>query len=175
MAGAFAFIGCMTTIEYEEIVQRMRPRLVKLGGTFFRDDEQAADAVQEALLRLWLLRERVNDEDYAEALLIRMTKNVCVSEWRRRQKHGVMSIEESSRILSDERQPMADDDNQRLLQAAIRTLSSQEQQLFRMRQKMGMDIPQIAAVTGLLPRSVSHVVSVARSKIVEQLKRKGIL
>ena len=175
MAGAFAFIGCMTTIEYEEIVQRMRPRLVKLGGTFFRNDEQAADAVQEALLRLWLLRERVNDEDYAEALLIRMTKNVCVSEWRRRQKHGVMSIEESSRILSDERQPMADDDNQRLLQAAIRTLSSQEQQLFRMRQKMGMDIPQIAAVTGLLPRSVSHVVSVARSKIVEQLKRKGIL
>ena len=62
MAGAFAFIGCMTTIEYEEIAQRMRPRLVKLGGTFFRNDEQAADAVQEALLRLWLLRERVNDE-----------------------------------------------------------------------------------------------------------------
>ena len=153
-------------------------RLVKLGGTFFRNDEQAADAVQEALLRLWLLRERVNDEDYAEALLIRMTKNVCVSEWRRRQKHGVMSIEETSRILSDEGQPMADDDNQRLLQAAIRTLSPQEQQLFRMRQEMGMDImdiPQIAAVTGLLPRSVSHVVSVARSKIVEQLKRKGIL
>ena len=80
MAGAFAFIGCMTTIEYEEIAQRMRPRLVKLGGTFFRNDEQAADAVQEALLRLWLLRERVNDEDYAEALFIRMTKNVCVSE-----------------------------------------------------------------------------------------------
>ena len=105
MAGAFAFIGCMTTIEYEEIVQRMRPRLVKLGGTFFRNDEQAADAVQEALLPLWLLRERVNDEDYAEALLIRMTKNVCVSEWRRRQKHGMMSIEESSRILSDEGQP----------------------------------------------------------------------
>lgn len=175
MEGVLAFIGCMTTIEYEETVQRMRPRLVKLGGSFLQDDELAADAVQEALLRLWLLRERVSDEDYAEALLIRMTKNVCVSEWRRRQKHGVMRIEETSRIFSDEGQPMADDDNQRLLQEAIRTLSPQEQQLFRMRQEMGMDIPQIAAVTGLLPRSVSHVVSVARSKIVEQLKRKGIL
>lgn len=175
MVGAFAFIGCMTTIEYEEIAQRMRPRLVKLGGSFFQDDELAADAVQEALLRLWLLRERVSDEDYAQALLIRMTKNVCVSEWRRRQKHSVMSIEESNRILSDEGQPMADDDNLRLLQEAIRTLSPQEQQLFRMRQEIGMDIPQIAVVTGLLPRSVSHVVSVARSKIVEQLKRQGIL
>ena len=56
------------------------PQVSEAGGSFFRDDEQAADAVQEALLRLWLLRERVNDEDYAEALLIRMTKNVCVSE-----------------------------------------------------------------------------------------------
>ena len=100
MEGVLAFIGCMTTIEYEEIVQRMRPRLVKLGGSFFQDDELAADAVQEALLRLWLLRERVNDENYAEALLIRMTKNVCVSEWRRRQKHGMMRIEETSRVLS---------------------------------------------------------------------------
>ena len=32
MEGVLAFIGCMTTIEYEEIVQRMRPRLVKLGA-----------------------------------------------------------------------------------------------------------------------------------------------
>ncbi len=154
----------------------MRSRLMKLGRSFFSDDEELAeDAVQEALMRLWLLRERVGDLGYAEALIIRMLKNVCVSEWRRRQKRCVMRVEETSRVLSNEGQPMADYDNQRLLQEAIRTLSPQEQQLFRMRQELGMDIPQIAAATGLLPRSVSHVVSVARSKIVEQLKRKGIL
>ena len=48
-------------------------------------------------------------------------------------------------------------------------------ELKRLVKEMGMDIPQIAAVTGLLPRSVSHVVSVARSKIVEQLKKGGII
>ena len=165
----------MTTQEYEEIALKMRPRLTKLGCSFFCDEEKASDAVQEALLRLWLLRDKVNDAEYAEALLIRMTKNVCVSEWRRCQKHEVMRVEETSSVLSDEGQPMADDDNQRLLQLAISTLSPKEQQLFRMRHEMGMDIPQIAAVTGLLPRSVSHVVSVARSKIVEQLKKGGII
>lgn len=153
----------------------MRPQLKKLGQSFFHDEEQSADAVQEALLRLWLLRDRVSNMCHAEALLIRMTKNVCVSEWRRCQRRGTMKMERTDRVLSEERQPMDDDENQELLQQAICSLSAQEQRLFRMRQELGMDIPQIAAATGLLPRSASRIISVARSKIVEKLKKGGIL
>ncbi len=179
------------------MAHRMRPRLMQLGRSFFHDEELAEDAVQEALLRLWLLRERLGAQTFSlatdadgdvrvpetggddrapkEALLVRLMKNVCVSEWRRRQKHGAMSVEVMGGVLSEETQPMADDDNQRMLQQAIRSLSTQEQRLFRMRHELGMDVPQIAAATGMLSRSVSHVVSVARHKIVEQLKKGGIL
>ena len=146
-----------------------------MGFSFFSDEELAADAAQEALLRLWLLREQVADTSHAEALLIRMTKNVCVSEWRRKQKMGFLPSLEMDNVLAEEMQPMADDDNARQLASAIQSLTSTEQQLFRMRHELEMDIPQIAAVTGLLPRSVSQVVSVARRKIVEQLKKGGIL
>ena len=175
------------------MAHRMRPRLMKLGRSFFHDEELAEDAVQEALLRLWLLRDRVvgnasgrcSDTDgtlgsvphysSTEALLLRLMKNVCVSEWRRRQKHGGMSVEVIGGVLSEETQPMADDDNQRMLQQAILSLSPQERRLFRMRHELGMDVPKIAAATGMLTRSVSHVISVARRKIVEQLKKGGIL
>ena len=169
------YIDSMTTQEYEEIAHRMRPRLMQLGLSFFQDGEQAADAVQEALLRLWLLRERVSDISHAEALLIKMTKNVCVSEWRHRQRQGLLTVERMGFVLTEESQPMAEDDNIRLLQQAIATLSPIEQRLFRMRHELGMDVAQIAAATGLLPRSVSTVVSKARHKIVEQLKKGGIL
>ncbi len=169
------YIDSMTTQEYEEIAHRMRPRLMQLGLSFFQDGEQAADAVQEALLRLWLLRERVSDISHAEALLIKMTKNVCVSEWRHRQRHGLLTVERMGFVLTEELQPMAEDDNVRLLQQAIATLSPIEQRLFRMRHELGMDVAQIAAATGLQPRSVSTVVSKARHKIVEQLKKGGIL
>ena len=169
------YIDSMTTQEYEEIAHRMRPRLMQLGLSFFQDGEQAADAVQEALLRLWLLRERVSDISHAEALLIKMTKNVCVSEWRHRQRQGLLRVERMGFVLTEELQPMAEDDNVRLLQQAIATLSPIEQRLFRMRHELGMDVAQIAAATGLQPRSVSTVVSKARHKIVEQLKKGGIL
>ena len=153
----------------------MRPQLLKLGHSFFSDQELAADAAQEALLRLWLLREQVADSSHAEALLIRITKNVCVSEWRRQKKMGFMPSLETGNILAEEMQPMADDDNTRLLASAIQSLTPTEQRLFRMRHELEMDIPQISAVTGLLPRSVSQVVSVARRKIMEKLKKGGIL
>ena len=169
------YIDSMTTQEYEEIAHRMRPRLMQLGLSFFQDGEQAADAVQEALLRLWLLRERVSDISHAEALLIKMTKNVCVSEWRHRQRQGLLTVERMGFVLTEESLPMAEDDNVRLLQQAIATLSPIEQRLFRMRHELGMDVAQIAAATGLQPRSVSTVVSKARHKIVEQLKKGGIL
>ena len=165
----------MTTQEYEQIACRMRPRLTELGCSFFHDKEQSADAVQEALLRLWLLRERVGDVQYAEALLIRIMKNVCVSEWRHRRKQGFLSAEKNIGVLTEEIQPMADDDNKRLLQLAVRSLSPTEQRLFRMRHELGMEVSQIAAVTGMLNSSVSSVLSVARRKIVEQLKKGGFL
>ena len=165
----------MTTQEYEEIAHKMRPRLMQLGLSFFQDEEQAADAVQEALLRLWLLRERVNDTSHAKALLVKMTKNVCVSEWRHQQRQGMLTIERLGFVLTEEMQPMAEDDNVRLLQQAIATLSPIEQRLFRMRHELGMDVAQIAATTGLLPRSVSTIINKTHHKIVEQLKKGGIL
>ena len=162
----------MTTQEYEQLAHRMRPRLLKLGRSFFPDDGLAADAVQEALLRLWLLRERVEDTRHGEALLIRLTKNVCVSEWRKTRR---VEVSPPGRALAEEYPPMSDDDNNRMLQQAIATLTPTEQRLFRMRHEMEMDIPQIAAATGLLPRSISAIVSGARRKIIEQLKKGGIL
>ena len=162
----------MTTQEYEQLAHRMRPRLLKLGRSFFPDEGQAADAVQEALLRLWLLRERVENACHGEALLIRLTKNVCVNEWRKARR---MEVSQPCRVIAEEYLTMSDDDNNRMLQQAIATLAPTEQRLFRMRHELEMDIPQIAAATGLLPRSISAIVSGARRKILEQLKKGGML
>ena len=150
----------------------MRPRLLSLARQFSGSSEQADDVAQEALLRLWLLRHRVADEQQAEALCVRMAKNICVSEWRRRK---TATSTAATPVLAEEMQPLATEENTRMLQLAIGTLPPQEQRLFRMRQELQMDIGQIAATTGLLPRSVSAIVSVARKKIITQLKKGGIL
>lgn len=162
----------MTEKEFEHIAQRMRSQLIKIGSSFFANEAQAEDAAQESLIRLWLLRDRVGDTTHAEALLVRMTKNICVDTWRRQQLEKTLV---SDSILAPNTQPMADDDNTRMLQIAISHLPPSEQRLFRMRQELDMDIQQIAATTGIHPRSVSAIISNARKNIIEQLKKGGIL
>jgi RNA polymerase sigma factor (sigma-70 family) len=102
-----------------------------------------------------------------------MTKNICVSEWRRANRQQPLAA--THNVMTEEAQPMADDDNLRQLQQAISRLPQSEQRLFRMRHELGMDIGQIAAATGLQPRSVSAVISKARRTIIEQLKQGGII
>ena len=138
-------------------------------------EAQAEDAVQEALLRLWLMRERVEKE--AEALVVRLTKNVCVDEWRRQQRRGSTTTTDiaANRILATEPPPMEMDEAGRKLQEAVATLPESERRLFRMRHELEMDIAEIAAVTGLHPRSISTIISRARQKIIQQLKKGGIL
>ena len=162
----------MTEMEFEHTARRMRPQVIKVGRSFFGNEAQAEDVAQEALIRLWLLRDKVNDVVHAEALLIRMAKNVCVSQWREQQQQMTVAVDS---VLAADTQPMADDDNARMLQLAISRLPVSEQRLFRMRQELDMDISQIAATTGIHPRSVSVIISNARKKIIEQLKKGGIL
>ena len=162
----------MTEQEFEQTARQMRPRLIELGRSFLGDEGQAEDIVQEALVRLWLLRDRVDTVMRAEALLRRMTKNLCVSLWRERRQQAT---DTDGSVLAADVQPMADDENTRALQLAISQLAPSEQRLFRMRQELDMDIPQIAATTGIHPRSVSVIISNARRNIIKQLKKGGIL
>ena len=162
----------MSEKEFEQTAQRMRPRLIEVGRSFFGNDAQAEDATQEALERLWLLRDRIVNVSHAEALLVRMTKNICVSLWREQRQQVAGTDGHTPATIIE---PMADDENGRMLQLAISRLAPSERRLFLMRQDLGMDIPQIAATTGILPRSVSVIISNARKNIIEQLKKGGIL
>jgi RNA polymerase sigma-70 factor (ECF subfamily) len=164
----------MTKEEYIHIAEDMRYRLEKLAASCLASQQQAEDVAQEALLRLWLLRNKVTAGD-AEALLIRMVKNLSGSQWRHLKAHNNYAEQQRGRLFCDTAEPLADNDNQRLLQEAVRSLRPFEQRLFRMRHELDMDIAQIAAATGQKPRAISATISIARHKIMEQLKKGGIL
>ncbi|MBQ7572152.1 MAG: sigma-70 family RNA polymerase sigma factor [Bacteroidaceae bacterium] len=165
----------MTTQDYEQTATAMRPRLMEVGRAFWGDDTRADDVVQETLMRLWLMRDRLKAEEATEALLVRMAKNVCVSLWRYERIRQGAPLHEGMAIVDDETVQMETEDNLRMLRKAIDMLPRNERRLFRMRHEMDMDVGQIAATTGILPRSVSAIVSSARRKIIDKLKKGGIL
>lgn len=162
----------MTAKDFEHIATDLRPRLIKIGRDFFGNDSMADDIAQETLMRLWVMRDRIDMRRGVEPLAVRMAKNLCVSEWRK--MHNVsIEVAETSTITVKPTTTLEEDDNQRLLSEAKAQLTRPELRLFVMRHEMGMDNSEIVAATGILPRSVSAMLSGARRKVYEFLKKRG--
>lgn len=163
----------MTTQEFEHMAQILRPRLIHIGHAFFGRSAEAEDVAQETLTRLWVMHEHIDTRLGADALAIRMAKNICVNEWRKkrvRQNHKSNDIIQNNSNQTDK---LEEDDNKQLLANAIATLSPTERKLFRMRHELEMELPQMAAITGMTSRSISSILSVARRKILAHIKRQG--
>ena len=158
------------------MVSGLRPHLIKVGRNFFNDADKAEDVAQEVLMRLWVAREKITATDNLHPLATRMAKNVCISMWRH-ERHTVTEEynKERENIIIAPDTEMEDRDNAQILQQAMERLTAGERRLMAMRAEEGMEIDRIAAVTGITPRSASVMLSRARKKIMELLKKGGNL
>ena len=57
---------------------------MSLARGILHDDEEAADAVQDALVSLWRMGDRVQQATEAERLAMRITRNVSLNKQKRR-------------------------------------------------------------------------------------------
>ena len=163
----------MTQQEFEYIAPVLRPRLKDIGRQFFGNEEMAEDIAQETLMRLWMLRERIEPQTDIEPLAGRMAKNLCVSEWRKRQTRQAVSLVQEAVASETISQQLEARDDVALLRSAISRLAPTEQRLFRMRHELEMELAEITAVTGISPRSISAILSTAKRKLLEMTKKKG--
>lgn len=163
----------MTQQEFEHIVPRLRPRLRDIGRQFFGNEEMAEDIAQETLMRLWMLRERIEPQTDIEPLVVRMAKNLCVSEWRKQKVRQGNAQQVKLIAHEDVHRDVEMKEEVARLQKAISLLKPTEQRLFRMRHEAEMDIQQISVATGIGVRSVSAMLSTAKRKLLEILNPKG--
>ncbi len=164
----------MTASAIDHMVSELRPHLTKVGRNFFNDADKAEDVAQEVLMRLWVAREKITATDNLHPLATRIAKNVCISIWRH-ERHTLTKEydKEKENIATAPDTEMEDRDNAQLLRQAMERLTKGERRLMAMRNEEGMEIDRIAAVTGITPRSASVILSRARKKIIELLKKGG--
>ncbi|MBR1548184.1 MAG: sigma-70 family RNA polymerase sigma factor [Prevotella sp.] len=163
----------MSIHDFEHIALELRPRLLDVGRQFFGDSSSAEDIAQETLMRLWTVRQRIDPQVGVEALAIRMAKNLCISEWRKRQLRTTAVNRQEPADSDDIGRRLEDSEAIARLRAAVASLPPAEQRLFRMRHELEMDISEISATTGIGARSVSAMLSTMKRKLKEMLIKKG--
>lgn len=169
----------ITENHFEKIAIELRPMLLDLGYRFFADKSKAEDVVQEVLMRLWVMRNRLGPDDNIKALSVRMAKNVCVSQWRHERQ--VKEFERVEMLLAVEKQQSKGDvsewleekENDIMLADAKARLTDSEKKLIAMSNDEGLKAAQIAEITGMTAHSVSTILGRARHKLIEMIKKGG--
>ena len=164
----------MTKQEFGQLSTRIRGKLVALVRQFSRAagiGDEAEDIAQEALVTLWELSEKGYPVRDAEALAVRLTKNICVNHFRKR-KILFRPLEEGVQAGSP---PVAgrleEEENQRIRKILYGKLSETQRTFLAMRNEYGLSLDEIAAATGRPKNSVKVSLSTARRQLLEELRK----
>ena len=150
----------------------LRDKLINFSLRLMQEKADAEDIVQEAFLKLWYIREKLDGYNSVEALAMQVTKNLALDKLRARRPEGP-DIETLS-LDSGYRSP-AEQLEQQDAAARIRQLISQlpavQQTIIRMKDVEGYEIAEIAEITGSQVEAIRSNLSRARKKIREQLMK----
>ena len=166
----------MTVQEFEHIAPSLRDVMLSVGRSFFDNESDADDVAQEGLLALWKYSSRMDADAVHTALAIRIAKHCCMDIVRKRKTTIPMPEDYGGAALNNgtAQSPQEIMEQGELLAAvdnAINRLTPSERRLYELRQIEGLPLDDIVKRTNISKTSVKSMISAARKKIYEELKR----
>ena len=70
----------MNQNEFVQMIQPFKDKMFRLAKRLLISAEEAEDATQEVLVKLWNKKESLSDYNSVEALAMTMTKNYCLDQ-----------------------------------------------------------------------------------------------
>ena len=162
----------MENREFENMAKRVRPTLLSMAEKMLHDGDEAEDTVQDVLLKLWLIRDRLDLYHSVDALAVAVTKNLCISRLRTRQTSLTVPMDEGMETADNHTPdlPMEERETHAWLVRTVRGLPAGQFAILRMSQTEGMSNRQIAEVLGITETSVRTALCKARHKLLEKLR-----
>jgi RNA polymerase sigma-70 factor (ECF subfamily) len=158
---------------FQMLVASQRGKLFATAFRLLQNREDAEDAVQEALLRLWDRRLELESVICPDAFVMQMVKNICFDLLRAR-RVVVTAVGDLPAITSEGDSPcglMEWRDMGDVIRRIIEGLPTLQQIIIRMRDVEGYELQEIAAITQSEVAAVSVNLSRARKKVREVLSK----
>ncbi len=70
-------VTTVTKDDFSAAIVKMQPVLYRVSYSVLLNAEDCADAVQECILRAWVARDRLRQEEYLQTRVMRILLNVC--------------------------------------------------------------------------------------------------
>lgn len=162
--------------EFEHIVNRMRPLITTLVTRFCNAtsmEEDVEDLTQDVLVQLWNQHHKLEEIKNLEAWTTTLTKNLCVSRYRKRQQVHFLPIKDYEFIGNHSAaHGIEEKENAQLMRELLNSLPLNTRKILYLRNIKGMSLDEIATVTGRPKTSIKSSLTTAKHQILTLLKQK---
>ncbi|MDR0542052.1 MAG: RNA polymerase sigma factor [Dysgonamonadaceae bacterium] len=154
---------------FQSDIVPLRQKLFLTAFRLMQNEEEAEDAVQETLLRLWNMHEQLDAIVNPGAFAMQTVKNICIDRLRTRKEQTkaedfLLGTNNETPYLQAER-----NDTVAIVRQIIERLPELQKIIIRMRDIEGYELQEIADITQTQVGAVTMNLSRARKKVREQL------
>lgn len=159
----------MSQERFKAEILPIRQKLFHIAQHILVEEEEAEDAVQEVLLKLWHNRDSLTNYDNAAAFATTVTKNHCLD--RLKAKKWTESLDDSYNTRAATDNPhweLERKNTEEILKKIINQLPTLQQAIIRMKDIEEYEVEEIAEITGTKPEAIRTNLSRARKKVRDE-------
>ena len=153
---------------YKKEILPLRPQFFYTAKKMLENDEEAEDAVQEVLLKLWRICDSFHQYDNVAAMAVTSLKNHCLDRLKVLKRQQPLNETTDFRITHDNPHLQLERRNtEEILMKIIDTLPRLQQMIITMKDVERYEVEEIADITGTNAEAVRVNLSRARKKVRE--------
>ena len=163
----------MKQSEFLNVVMPFKDKLFRLAKRLLVSREEAEDATQEILMKLWSKNESIGEYNNIEAFAMTMTKNFCLDRLKSKQASNLKLVHSnySDDNTSLQKQVEAKD-SLSWVEKIMEELPEQQKMVLQLRDVEEYDFDEIGELLNMKPTAIRVTLSRARKTVREKLMQK---
>lgn len=162
----------MKQAEFLTLVMPFKDKVFRLAKRLLVSREEAEDATQELLLKLWHNKAKLSTYNNVEAFAMTMTKNYCLDKLKSKQSQNLKIVHSNYQDKNISLQKQIElDDSVAWVSKIVAGLPEQQRMVIQLRDIEQFDFKEIAKMLDLTETTVRVTLSRARKAIREQLTK----
>jgi RNA polymerase sigma-70 factor (ECF subfamily) len=155
--------------QFKTDIISLRQKLFLFALKYLQNEEDAEDAVQETLLRLWKIRDQLDTVANLGAFSMQTLKNICIDRLRTAKEYTEINDFYQVTDYNTPYSVMEVKDMVALVKKIIANLPELQRIIIQMRDVEGYELQEIADITGTQVGAVTVNLSRARKKVRDTL------
>ncbi|MBC9812205.1 sigma-70 family RNA polymerase sigma factor [Crocinitomicaceae bacterium CZZ-1] len=144
-----------------------KDKLFRLAKRLLISQDEAFDAVQDVLVKLWQMKDELHRYSNIEAFAMQCIKNVCFN----RLKHAEVAEQQRETVIRQKTEVFTPDNTNEVILEMINALPQKQQMVIHLRDVEEYEISEIAEIMEIEENAVRINLMRARQKLKVQLEK----